>query len=106
MNVGVMTELLIPGVENGDEAGSRPKMLSAHLDHGLTDRFKQERRRSARVSPEERDEAVRDGEDLMEIGNGDQILHLGLDPKRLIETLTLGTVTIATGVVPRGQAAR
>ncbi len=101
VDVWVIPEMLIPGVENGDEAGSRPKMLSAHLDHGLTDRFKQERKRSARVAPEERNEAVRDGEDLMEIGNGDQVFDLGLDPKRLIETLTLGTVTIATGVVER-----
>ena len=101
VNVWVIPELLIPGMEHGDEAGSRPQVLSAHLDHGLTNRSKQERKRSARVAPEERNETVRDGEDLMEIGNRDQILHLGLDPEGLIQTLTLGTVTIATGVVER-----
>jgi hypothetical protein len=104
VNVRVISELLIPGVENGDEAWSRPQVLSAHLDHGLTDRFKQERKRSVRVAPEERNEAVRDGEDLMEVGDGDQVFDLSLDPERLIQTLTLGTVAIATGVVERAFA--
>ena len=97
----MIPELLIPGVENDDETGRRPKVSSAHLDHGLADRLEQECKCLCRVAPEERNEAVRNGEDLMEIGNGQQILDLGLDPKRLIETLALGTVPIATGVVER-----
>jgi len=101
VEVRVISELLIPGMENDDETGCRPQVSSAHLDHGLGYRLEQECKCLCRIAPEERNEAVRDGEDLMEIGNGNQILDLGLDPKRLIETLALGTVTIATGVVER-----
>ena len=42
---------------------------------------------------------MRKREDLVEIGDGNQILDLGLDPPGLIEALTLGTVPISTGVV-------
>lgn len=100
----MIPELLIPGVENDDETGRRPKVSSTHLDHGPAHRLEQECECLSRVAPEERNEPVWDGEDLMEIGNRHQILDLGLDPERLIETLALGTVTIATGVVERALA--
>jgi len=39
------------------------------------------------------------GEDLVEVGDREQILDLGLDPERLVQTLALGTVPVAAGVV-------
>ena len=42
---------------------------------------------------------MRKREHLVKIGDGNQILDLGLDPPGLVEALTFGTVAIATGVV-------
>jgi hypothetical protein len=70
VEVRVIPQLLIPGVENGDEARCGSEVAATHLDHGLADGLEQECKCLCRIAPEERNEAVRDGEDLMEIGNG------------------------------------
>jgi hypothetical protein len=99
VDVGVIPELLIPGVENGDEAGGGPEVVATHVDHGLRGGLEQEGVGGARVATEERIEAVRESEDLVKVENGEQVVDLGLDPERLIQTLTLGTVPVAAGVV-------
>ena len=50
---------------------------------------------------EERVQAVRKGEDLVEVGDGEQVTSLGLYPKRLVQALALGAVPVAAGVVDR-----
>ena len=43
VDVRVMLELLIPGVELGNEAGGGPEIAPAHVDHGLCRGFEQQR---------------------------------------------------------------
>ena len=81
-------------------------MAATHVDHGPGCGFEQECVGDTRVTEEEPVEAVRKSEDLVEVGDGKQVVDLGLDPEGLIQALTLGAVSIAAGVVPRGQAAR
>lgn len=50
---------------------------------------------------EERMEAEWNGEDLVKVRNRQQVLDLSLDPQRLIQTLTLGTVPIPARVIKR-----
>ena len=104
--MGEIAELLIPCVENGDEARCGSEVATTHVDHGLRCGLEQEGVGGARVAMEERMETGRESEDLVEVENGKQVADLGLDPEGLIQALTLGAVSIAAGVVPRGQAAR
>ena len=102
VDVRVKPELLIPGVENGDEAGRGPEVVPAHVDHGFRSSLEQEGIGGGWVAPEERIETVRESEDLVKVGDGEQVVDLGLDPERLIQALTLGAVSIAAGIVDRG----
>ena len=101
MNVGVMPELLIPGVKDGDQTRGGAEMGPTHIDDSLRGRFKQQGVCEARVMQEERVEAGRKGEDLVKVANGQQVLHLSLDPEGLVEALTLRTVSIPAGVIDR-----
>src|SRR3990170_4016527 len=47
---------------------------------------------------------MRKREDLVEVGDGEQVTSLGLDPKRLVKTLALGAVPVAAGVIDRTLA--
>ena len=74
-------------------------MAATHVDHGSGCGFEQECVGDTRVTEEEPVEAVRKSEDLVEVGDGKQVVDLGLDPEGLIQALTLGAVSIAAGVV-------
>jgi hypothetical protein len=97
--MGEIPELLIPGVENGDEARCGSEVTAAHVDYGLRGGLEQEGVGGARVATEERMETGRESEDLVEVEDGKQVVDLGLDPQRLIQALTLGAVSIAAGVI-------
>jgi len=97
--MGEIPELLIPGVENGDEARCGSEVTATHVDYGLRCGLEQEGVGGARVSTEERMETGRESEDLVEVENGKQVTDLGLDPEGLIHALTLGAVSIAAGVI-------
>jgi hypothetical protein len=84
VNMGVIPEQLIPGVKNGDQAGSGAKIGPAHLDDRLGGGLEQEGIRRTWVLQEERNQAVRKGEDHMKVGNRKQVVHLRFHPKRLI----------------------
>ena len=99
VNVGVIPEQLIPGVENGDQAGSGAKIRPAHIDDRFGGGLEQEGIRRTWVLQEERNQAVRKGEDHMKVGNRKQVVHLRFNPKRLIQALALGTMSIAAGVI-------
>lgn len=99
VDVGVIPELLIPGVEDGDEARCGSEVAATHVDHGLRYGLEQEGISGARIAAEERVEAGRESEDLVKVENGEKVVHLGLDPEGLIQALTLGAVSIAAGVV-------
>jgi len=99
VDVWEIPELLIPRVENGDEARCGSEAAAAHLDHGLRGGLKQQGVGDARIATEEGDETRRESEDLMKVENREEVMHLGLDPEGLIQALTLGAVSIAAGVV-------
>jgi hypothetical protein len=99
VDMGEIPELLIPCVEDGDETGGGSEVAAAHVDHGLRCGLEQEGVSGARIAAEERVEARRESEDLVKVENGEEVMHLGLDPEGLIQTLTLGAVSIAAGVV-------
>ena len=99
--MGVRLEELIPRVEHRDESRSGPEVASADLDTSRRRRAEEEAIGEPRVPPEERIEAVREREDVVEVGNGKQILELRLDPQRLVQALALRTVAVAARVVER-----
>jgi len=99
VDVWKMPELLIPCVENGDEARCGSEVGATHVDHGLRCGLEQEGVGRARVATEERMETGRESEDLVEVEDGQQVADPGLDPEGLIQALTLGAVSIAAGVV-------
>jgi hypothetical protein len=99
VDVWEIPELLIPRVENGDEAGCGSEVTATDLDDGLRCGLKQEGVGDARIAAEERMETGRESEDLVKVENREEVMHLGLDPEGLIQALTLGAVSIAAGVV-------
>jgi hypothetical protein len=74
-------------------------VTATHLDHGLRCGLEQEGVGGARIAAEERVETRRESEDLVKVENGEEVMHLGLDPEGLIQALTLGAVSIAAGVI-------
>jgi hypothetical protein len=92
-------ELLIPGVENGDEARRGSEVTATHVDHGLRCGLEQKGVGGARIATEERMETGRESEDLVKVRDGQQVVDLGLDPEGLVQALTLGAVSIAAGVI-------
>jgi hypothetical protein len=99
VDMGEIPELLIPRVEDSDEAGCGSEVGATHVDHGLRCGLEQEGVGDGRVATEERMETGRESEDLVKVEDGKQVVDLGFDPERLIQALTLGAVSIATGVV-------
>ena len=99
MNVWEIPELLIPCVEKSDEARCRSEVAATHVDHGFRCSLEQEGAGGARVATEERMETGRESEDFVKVQDGQKVAHLGFDPQRLIQALTLGAVSIAAGVV-------
>lgn len=51
------------------------------------------------LSAEERTQGSRQSEHLVEVGNGEQVLELGLGPQGLIQAATLRAVPVTAGVV-------
>ena len=99
VDVGVMLEDLVPGVEHGDDARGGPEVSAAHLDQGRACGFEEQAMCDPGVSQEERVQAVRESEDVVEVGNRKQILDPSLDPERLVQALALGAMPVAAGVV-------
>ena len=92
-------------VEHRDDARGGSEVASTDLDQGRRRGVEEEAIGEPRVSPEERVEAVREREDVVEVGNGKQVLDLRLDPQRLVQALALRTVAVAARVVERTLAA-
>jgi hypothetical protein len=97
--VGVLFEELVPGVEYGDDPGRGPEMGPAHKDQCPRGGVEEQPIGGRRVSEKERVQAVRERENLVEVGNWKQVSDLGLDPERLVQALALGAVPVAAGVI-------
>ena len=101
MDMGMMREGLPPCMQDGDHAGVGAKMLGigANYAKGLRRGFKENIVDERLVLESDRRDWRRHGEDDMEIGNGQQFGAAVREPLEARQTLTLGAVPIATGIV-------
>jgi hypothetical protein len=94
-------EGLAPGVEDGAEAELSVEVLriaSKRLER-LARRAEEQIVEDPRSGEGQRAQLVRQREDDMEVGDGEQIGAARREPILLGEELTLGAVAVATGVV-------
>ena len=101
VDVRVVLEELVPRVEHRDDARGRSEVAPADIDQRCRCGVEEEAMSEPRVSQEERVQAVREREDVVEVGHGEQVVQPRLDPQRLIQALALRTVAVAAGVVER-----
>ena len=93
-------EFLAPGVKDGGEAGLCGKALPtrSQFDAPLGGGLEQEVIQELAVSKDQWVEFVRQGDDHMEVGGGQELLGAFEEPAHLLEALTLGAVTVTTRV--------
>ena len=101
MDVGVVLEVLPPGVEDGQEADLGPEVLGVGGDllQGLGGGPEQQAVDHARVLQGDRAERRGQGEDEVEVLDGQEFRLAGLHPVGGGGGLTLGAVAVAAGVV-------
>ena len=95
------SEVLSPGVENGEESDVCAEMYGVGGD-GLQSGgagLKQEVVEHFLVVQRQRVESLRDGEDDVKVLHGQQFGSTPLQPLRPCQILTLGAVAVAAGVV-------
>jgi hypothetical protein len=99
VNVRVVAELLVPGVEHGEDAGDdteRGRRLEDRLGDGGEKRVQG---MTPVLSAEEAPKRDGDREDHVEVRDRQQVRDLGLGPQTLVETTAARAVTVAAGVV-------
>ena len=100
------SKLLVPGVEDGGESDGGLEVGASDLEEGLGDGLEEEGQAHRGRPSKERVKLDGDGEDDLEVHGGQEQSFLSLGPQLLLQDLTLGTVTIAAGVVgAAGEAA-
>jgi hypothetical protein len=101
MEMGVMVELLAPGVQDGQEAKLRTQMLgiARNVQQCLRHALKEEAIEHTRVLQGQGTQRVGEREDHMDVRHMEHLALPGREPGRLGCTVALGTVTIATRVV-------
>ena len=82
MDVGMIHEVLAPGVQNADTPYLRPEMFRVlcELGEGLGDRTEEKIGKDLAVHGDQGIKFRGEGEDHMEILNGQEVLPAGLDP--------------------------
>ena len=102
MEMDVVAELLIPGVQDRGESQLSAQAvlrIGGKLLKRPGDRLKEETVDEPWIVPRERVDLVRQCEDGVEVGHGQQLRPPLLEPLSLGQDLTLGTVAVAAGVV-------
>src|SRR5712691_6073107 len=101
MQVGVMVQLLTPGVEDGEAADLGSEMLGVPGDvlERLSDRAKEQPIEEARVLERQRPEGMRQGKDHMAVGGLEDLALPGGEPRGLGRAVTFGTAAVAAGVI-------
>jgi len=99
--VGVMVELLAPGVEDGEAADLGAKMLGGSGDvlERLGDCVKEQPIEEPRVLEHEWPEVMWQGKDHMAVWSLEELPLPGSEPRRLGRAVTFGTAAVAAGVV-------
>ena len=97
----VLLQVLAPGVQHEQPADPRAQVLGVGGDRlqGLGRRVKQQPIQQLGVEQGQRRQFVREREDEMEVGDGQQLAAAVRIPLRLLAPLALRTVPVATGVV-------
>ena len=100
MEVGMVHEVLAPGVEDGGEAQLGLEALLAKLEEGGAGALKEQAIERGLVLEEERAQGGREGEDPVEIADGQQSPSLLLEPLAAALVLAGGAVAVAAAVGP------
>ena len=101
MNMRMKRKILPPGVEDGDHAGVRAKMLFVvgKITNHTPRCVKEYIIDYGRLEQAEFVEWFRQGEDYMKISCWKQLRFSGLYPPLPLYLLTLGTMAVTTGVI-------
>src|SRR5262249_25937126 len=104
VNVRMMMQALIPGMEHAEKADLCTKMMgiAGDLEQGLGTGVKQQAVDHALVLQGERRQFPRQGEDSMHVAGRQQFAFPRLKPVQAGGGLALGTVTVTTRVVRDG----
>ena len=100
MEVGMVHEVLAPGVEDGREAQFGLEALLAELEERGAGALKEQAVERGRVLEDERAQGGREGEDPVEIADGQQSAPLLLEPLAAALVLAGGAVAVAAAVGP------
>ena len=94
-------EVLPPGVQNTDPPDLCTEMFRVlcELGKGLGDRTEKEIVQDLAVHGDQGIKFRGEGEDHMEIRNGEEVLTAGLDPFFFPQGLAFGAVTVPAGVI-------
>src|ERR1035438_4066464 len=104
VDVGMMLELLVPGVEHAEEADLRAQVagIASDLQQGGGAGLKEQAVEDALVLEREGSEFTRQGEDEVHVAAGRQFLFACLEPAETRVRLASGTVPVATRVIGDG----
>ena len=92
-------EVLSPRVKNGNEAGLHPETLTRKFRERLGGGFEKDVIENLPVSQGKGIELVRQGEDDMEVLDGEELFPPCLDPLLFLQELTLRAVPVPARVV-------
>lgn len=98
MQVIMIEQVLSPGVQDHGDSGAHAQLVIGKLEQRRAGAIKEEFMECARVLPDECVEAVRQGEDDMEVGNRQKILFLALQPLVGVGSLAIGAMPVAARV--------
>ena len=99
MNMRMILHLPAPGMENAEEPGSITREVGRLLGeraHGLRCCLKERRVCEALMGAEEIPELGGNRTGNHEVGNGQEPVHTGIEPRNSLLTLTGGTVAVTT----------
>lgn len=101
VEMGVMGEVLCPGVQNGSEANISAEVLgvSSNREQGPRGCMKEQVIEAFLIAENEGAQGIGKRENDMEMGNGKNASEGVLDPLGTFTALAFGAVTITTGVV-------
>ena len=101
VNVKMVFEGLVPGMQHGDDSDSSLKTRAAKLKERFADGFKQNSEQNLFVGEDQAVENVRQGKDHMEIAHRQELRGLLLKPLGFGQRLALGAVAVTAGVIAR-----
>ena len=101
MDVGMITQVARPGLEQGQEAdlGSEIFVVASDIPQGAGAFLQEQRIKVLLVGPDHLPELGRDGEGDQVIGHGQQFASLAVEPLGGIGVAALGTGAVIAGVI-------